>query len=412
MVLFIVVVSLILFAIDFYAFQAIQTAFNSHETIWYKLGVAVYWLFTIVLVIGLIYMSVKGEDKVSKNFKMIFGLGLFLSMLSKLFLLLWLFGEDIYRVGSLVIGNISGSESNGHLPERRKLISRLALISAFIPLATLAYGILRNAYRYQFRNVKVTLKNLPESFKGFRIVHLSDIHSGSFNKTKPIEDVIEKINALEADLIVFTGDLVNDLAVEMDDYKSIFAKLRAKHGVMSVTGNHDYGLYTYKENDPVRIANFEAFKKVHADMGWQLLMDENRVIERGGEELAIIGVQNWGKARYFPKYGDLSKAIKGVERSPAKILLSHDPSHWDGEVIPNFPGVDLTLSGHTHGFQFGVETEHFKWSPSQYAYPQWAGLYRKGEQQLYVNRGFGFLGYPGRVGILPEITVLELDGEG
>jgi predicted MPP superfamily phosphohydrolase len=326
-----------------------------------------------------------------------------------LFAIFWLFGEDIYRTISFLFQKVFSTKENVSLENRRKFISQLAIFSAFIPLVVLTYGVLRNAYNYQFYKIKIGSNKVPSKFKGFKIVQLSDIHSGSFNQTKPIEEVVEKINALDPDLILFTGDLVNDLASEMDDYKAIFGKLKAKHGVYSILGNHDYGDYAFGDKASAeKSANFERFLEVHKEMKWDLIRNENRKIVIEDQSIDLIGVENTSANARFASHGDLSKAYGGLNKDSFKILMSHDPSHWDLEVNTKFQDIDLTLSGHTHGFQFGIETKYFKWSPSQYMYKQWAGLHQTGAQYLYVNRGFGNLGYPGRVGILPEVTVIEL----
>ena len=240
-------------------------------------------------------------------------------------------------------------------------------------------------------------------------MHISDIHSGSLLDKKAVEAGVNKILAEKPDLILFTGDLVNDQATEMDFLKDIFAKLKAPMGVFSTLGNHDYGDYVQWPIDGVsKEQNLENLKTVHADMGWKLLMNEHVVLERGQDKIAVIGIENWSAKGRFPKHGKMVEAHAGTEQYPFKILLSHDPSHWDAEVNKLYKDVDLMLSGHTHGMQFGIEVPGFKWSPVQYMYKQWAGLYEGETQKLYVNRGFGFIGYPGRVGILPEITVLEL----
>jgi predicted MPP superfamily phosphohydrolase len=272
---------------------------------------------------------------------------------------------------------------------------------------TLIYGF-GNKYRYQVTRVPVKSPSLPEAFRGLKIVQISDIHSGSFNDKKAVQKGVEKILKEEPDLILFTGDLVNNKADEMDEYRDLFAQLRAPLGVYSVLGNHDYGDYVKWDTEEQKIANLNALKKVHADMGWRLLMNEHVVLERDGAQIALLGVENWGAKASFPKYGQLDRAYAGAEKYPFKILMSHDPSHWDAQVRKEYSDIDLMLSGHTHGMQFGVEIPGFRWSPVQYIYNQWAGLYDDGKQKLYVNRGYGFLGYPGRVGILPEITVLEL----
>jgi uncharacterized protein len=236
------------------------------------------------------------------------------------------------------------------------------------------------------------------------------VHSGSFTNKKAVTHGVEKIIAEKADLVIFSGDLVNDKATEMQDYMDVFGQIKAPLGVYSTFGNHDYGDYVnWPQNGVSKSQNLKNLEKVHADLGWRLLMNEHVALEKGGEEIAIIGIENWSNKARFPKYGDLPKAYAGTEKYPFKILISHDPSHWDAQVRPRYGNIDLMLSGHTHGMQFGIEIPGFKWSPVQYVYKEWAGLYEEGKQKLYVNRGFGFIGYPGRVGILPEITVIELN---
>jgi uncharacterized protein len=279
---------------------------------------------------------------------------------------------------------------------------------------TLVYGF-GNKYRYQVRKVKLSYTNLPAAFKGIKIVHISDIHSGSFTDKQAVIRGVEKILKEKPDLILFTGDLVNNVAEEMNDYIDVFDKLTAPLGVYSTLGNHDYGEYVNWASAEDKKANLERLKQVHAAMGWRLLMNEHVVLEKGEDKIALLGIENWSAKARFPKYGDLRRAYTGAENYPFKILMSHDPSHWKEEVVATYPDIDLVLSGHTHGMQFGVEIPGIKWSPVQYVYKEWAGLYEKelvtgavNVQRLYVNRGFGFIGYPGRVGILPEITVLEL----
>jgi predicted MPP superfamily phosphohydrolase len=271
---------------------------------------------------------------------------------------------------------------------------------------SLIYGF-SNKYNYQLRRLQLSFEKLPAAFKGLKVVHISDIHSGSFTDKHAVKKGVEKILNEKPDLILFTGDLVNDRSHEMDGFMDIFRELKAPMGVYSILGNHDYGDYTQWKSPEEKQANLELLKKVHADLGWRLMLDENTQLEKDGERISLLGVQNIS-GKSFRSYGDLSKAYQGVDDSHFKILMSHDPSHWDAEVRKKYPGIDLMLSGHTHGFQFGVEIPGFKWSPVQYVYKQWAGHYVEGKQQLYINRGFGFIGYPGRVGILPEITVIEL----
>ncbi len=272
---------------------------------------------------------------------------------------------------------------------------------------SLLYGF-GNKYKYQLVHKKVNIKNLPAAFKGFKIIHISDIHSGSLKEKASVQKGIELIQKQNADLILFTGDIVNDRATEMEDWKDVFGQLTAPKGVFSTLGNHDYGDYVQWPSIAAKEENLNALKQVHASMGWKLLMNENVSIEQGGAQIKLVGIENWGAKARFPKYGKMDEAMAGINPNEIIILMSHDPSHWEAQVIVEYPHVDLMLSGHTHGMQFGLENPYFKWSPVQWVYKQWAGLYQQGAQQLYVNRGFGFLGYPGRVGIMPEITVLEL----
>ena len=272
---------------------------------------------------------------------------------------------------------------------------------------SLLYGF-GNKYKYQLVHKKVAIKNLPQAFKGFKIVHISDIHSGSLKETAAVQKGIDLIQKQNPDLILFTGDLVNDRAVEMQDWTGIFGQLSAPKGVYSTLGNHDYGDYVQWPSSAEKEANLTALKEVHASMGWRLLMNEHVSIEHQGAQIKLVGIENWGAKARFPKYGQMDKAMDGVDPKEVIVLMSHDPSHWEAQVLTEYPQVDLMLSGHTHGMQFGLENPYFKWSPVQWVYKQWAGLYQQGDQKLYVNRGFGFLGYPGRVGIMPEITLLEL----
>ncbi|MEZ4978254.1 MAG: metallophosphoesterase [Chitinophagales bacterium] len=407
-IFFFLILTFVVFGIDYYAYQAFKTLFPL-QTLSGKIVAGLYWSITLFIIISIVVTAMYGQQNIPKFLKMLTAAIFFFGLLSKIFAITWLFGEDVFRSISFAFKKLSSQSPTVQLEDRRKFISQMAILSAFVPFLVLSYGVLRNAYNYQFHKINLSLKKLPKNFKGFTIVQLSDIHSGSFNQTKPIQKAIDKINALNPDLIVFTGDLVNDLAEEMDEYKAIFSQLKAKHGVFSVLGNHDYGAYAFgSEDSPEKRANFEAFLKVHQDMGWDLIRNSNRILEIDGERISLIGVENWSVNSHFPSGGDMKKAYEGIDPNSLQILLSHDPSHWDAQVRKEYPNVDLMLSGHTHGFQFGIETKWFKWSPSQYAYKQWAGLYQEAEQFLYVNRGFGNLGYPGRVGILPEVTVITL----
>ncbi|RKD91869.1 metallophosphoesterase [Mangrovibacterium diazotrophicum] len=302
----------------------------------------------------------------------------------------------------------------GNPPEGSRFISRFTFISqtALLLGAALTGGLvygMTNRYRYQVKRTKVKLKNLPEEFKGMRIAQISDVHSGSFDNPEAVAEGVEAILREKPDLILFTGDLVNDRAGEIVPYKEVFNRLNAPLGVYSVLGNHDYGDYVSWTSEEEKRENLDQLKQHHADMGWRLLVNEHVLLEREDKQIALIGIENWG-ARGFTKYGDMKKAVAGLDEKgvSAKILMSHDPSHWDAEVRKEYTDIDLTLAGHTHGMQFGIEIPGLKWSPVQYVYKRWAGLYREQDQYLYVNRGYGFIGYQGRLGILPEITLIEL----
>jgi len=267
--------------------------------------------------------------------------------------------------------------------------------------------VISGAHDYRVRRVTVKLPNLPKAFDGLRIGQLSDIHSGSFFNKTAVKGGVEMFLKEKPDVIFFTGDLVNNESTEVKEYIDTFNKLKAPLGVYSVTGNHDYGDYHQWDSLDAKRKNFKDLMEAHRIMGFNLLMNDHRFIEQGGEKLAIMGIENWGAGR-FSKYGKMEKAYTGTDEAAVKLLLSHDPSHWDAQVRPQYPDVDIAFAGHTHGFQFGIEMGGIKWSPSQYVYKQWAGLYQQGTQFLYVNRGFGYLGYPGRIGMPPELTIMEL----
>lgn len=293
-------------------------------------------------------------------------------------------------------------------PTRRKFVKNAGLVIAGIPFISMINGITFGKYAYQVRRINLKFPNLPKSFNGFTIAQLSDIHSGSFDSIDEVKRGVSMVNELNADLIAFTGDLVNGRSTEVLPFIDVFKELKAKHGVFSTKGNHDYGIYRKWDSDEDLIADQKLMDDAHAQMGFRLLKNEHTFIEKGGEQIQLIGVENWGNPP-FPQVGDLDKAIGNTD-AQFKVLLSHDPSHWDEKVRPHAKKFDLTLSGHTHGMQFGVEIPGFvKWSPVKYRYPRWAGLYQEEEEYLYVNRGFGFIGFPGRVGIMPEITLITLE---
>jgi predicted MPP superfamily phosphohydrolase len=407
------IIALIIFLLDLYVFQALKTVSQQGSDRGRQAIYVTYWLvsfFTIATMLSFPYLQFLQTSKIFRNYVFAILIGLFLA---KLIGSLFFVADDIRR-GALVLMNkifpLSGAQYMG--PEgqgipRSTFLSWLGLGLGGTLFGTLLFGF-SNKYNYQVKKIKLSFKNLPGAFKGMRMVHISDIHSGSFQDIRAVNKGIDLILKQQPDLIVFTGDLVNDRATEMDPYQNSFGRLTAPLGVFSTLGNHDYGDYVQWPTAQAKMDNLEALKKVHANMGWRLLMNEHVVLEKNGEKIALLGIENWGAKARFPKYGKMDLAYPGTENIPFKILLSHDPSHWDAQILSEYPSIDLMLSGHTHGMQFGLENPYFKWSPVQWMYKQWAGLYEQGAQKLYVNRGYGFIGYPGRVGILPEITVIEL----
>ena len=399
--------------LDFYFFQALKTITQSASSKSRLIIFIAYWIISvsaIVILLLLPYLHFEQQNKLAKNTLFACIAGLFFAKLAacSVFLI-----DDVRRVVQWGAGKIMFSNTEGEAYQAGETISRSIFLSWTGLLlggglfGSLVYGF-GNKYRYQLKRLQLAFEKLPSSFRGLRIVQISDIHSGSFTDKESVKKGVEKIMNEKPDLILFTGDLVNNRSDEMDEFVDVFKELNAPMGVYSILGNHDYGDYTSWESVEDKRANLEKLKLVHAAMGWKLMLDEHTQLERNGERITLIGVQNISGKSRFKSYGDLAKACQGLDESHFKILMSHDPSHWDHEVRVKFPGIDLMLSGHTHGFQFGVEIPGFKWSPVQYVYKQWAGHYVAGAQQLYVNRGFGFIGYPGRVGILPEITVIEL----
>jgi predicted MPP superfamily phosphohydrolase len=398
--------------IDTYTYQAVRTAFNNRT--WANYG---YWALTALVLFYMVYAlstfdRAAGPNKVVNVFMGI----MILTYVPKLFVVIFLFSEDIIRVllGSVTwiadllnVNNTSPVRSQ-YIPSRRAFVSQIALAIAAIPLSGILYGMFKG--KYDFRVIKQTLffDDLPEAFNGFTIAQISDIHSGSFDNQEKIDYGIDLLNAQNPDVVLFTGDLVNNKAEEMEPWMESFSRLRAKHGKFSILGNHDYGDYVSWDSPAHKQANMETLYQVHEDLGFKLMRNENVHIEKDGERIAILGVENWGKPP-FPQYGDLNKALAGVHADAFKVLMSHDPSHFDEEVKHHENKIHLTLSGHTHGMQFGIEIPGWiKWSPVKYRYPKWAGLYEDLGRYLYVNRGFGYLAFPGRVGIWPEITLIEL----
>lgn len=418
-ILTLALVSVILLLIDYYVYQAVKSSLeqvSEKKKRWIFRG---YWLVVIFTLAGMfmgIFLSI------GRLARTIIFVWFFIHYFSKLFAIPFLFIDDMRRGVLWTLRKVKKKGEPGTEPEtenltlplstgmsRSEFISKTGLVAAAIPFLTMNYGMIsRNVYDYRIKRKTIYLPNLPKSFDGIRIGQISDIHSGSFYDKVAVSGGVDLLNKEKCDIVFFTGDLVNDRTSEMKDYINIFDKVKAPLGVYSILGNHDYGDYVQWDSPKAKQQNLEDLYKVHHNMGWDLLRNENRILKQGGEELAIIGVENWGLSHRFPKKGRLDIAVQGTQDAPVKLLLSHDPSHWNAEVTTQHKDIDMMFAGHTHGMQFGVEFGDFKWSPAQYVYPEWSGLYEKDNQKLYVNVGYGFLGYPGRIGILPEITIFEL----
>jgi predicted MPP superfamily phosphohydrolase len=399
----------ILVMIDFYVFQGAKVLIRKWPYVWRRAMYIGYWGATAYIIMSFLFYRLLGPQGISPHLQRWSTVLFFIIYVSKLPALFFLIIDDAIRFVRWAIVKLSQPKDNyvGQKISRSKFLVQASVVAAAIPATSLGFGILSSAYDYRVRRRKIPITDLPDAFDGMKIGQLSDIHSGSFFNKTAVEGGVDLLMQEKPDLFVFTGDLVNNETSEVRDYKNVFAKAKAPLGAFSTLGNHDYGDYKSWRNKSDKQRNLDDLVQVHKEMGWDLLRNENRTIAVDGEQLSLIGVENWGKGR-FAKYGDLEIAYAGTEDIATKILLSHDPSHWDAQVRPGYGDIDLMLAGHTHGFQFGVEIGNFRWSPSQYMYKQWADLYTEGNQHLYVNRGFGFLGYPGRVGILPEVTVLEL----
>ena len=411
------ILPLIVIGIEFYFFTGVQTIIKDFQPQRKVTIQIIYWVISSLTIIGLsasLFFPIQNWPVFLKSWVATI---LFVLFLSKLLGSVFLLVDDILRLFRW--GYQFATTYNE--TEKREGISRLKFLAYTagtffaVPFFTLLYGAVRGAYKYKTHKVNLNFPNLPEAFDGLKIVQISDIHTGSFSDdTSHLSFAFDKIMELKPDIIFFTGDLINDNVRETDGYLEIYQKLKAPMGVYSILGNHDYGDYLEWPDAAAKKASLDELKEVHAKAGWKLLLNEHVALEKDGQKIALLGVENWGGNLHFKKYGKMNLAHKDTQQYPFKILLSHDPSHWAKEVKVNYSDVDLTLSGHTHGFQFGVEIPGFKWSPVQGVYPQWAGLYKHQDQYLYVNRGLGCVGREKvsfvklRVGIWPEITYMEL----
>lgn len=417
---FIIAGCLLVLAFDYYFVKAALSVFKNWTATAKKRFTRIYYTISILLIVGLfagfylqLFLSLRAVIMVA----------FFLTTACKIVMFPFLLVDDLRR-GLIFLSRKFKGESEASLKSttetsttavpaaepisRSSFLMKAGIVAAAVPLTSLSWGIVSGAYDYQIRRKTLILPNLPAAFDGITMGQISDIHSGSFYNPTAVKGGVEMLLREKPDFIFFTGDIVNDMATEMKDYQDIFTKVKAPLGVFSSLGNHDYGDYHFgKDPSPEKAKNLADVKKTHQLMGWDLLLNENRRLKVDGEEIGILGIENWGTGR-FPKYGRMDLAVKNTDDLPVKLLLSHDPSHWRAEVLPKYPQIDAMFSGHTHGMQFGVRTEKYQWSPVEYIYKEWAGLYQEQKQQLYVNVGYGFLGFPGRVGILPEITIFTL----
>lgn len=411
--IFITTLCIVVILLDYYYYHAILAVFKNWKKSTKDFFKKAWWTINGSLVIGVlcaIYLNI------FLTARAVILVAFFLSSTGKFVMLPFLLVDDLRRYSTKLINYLRGKKElvkpkegiKGAPMSRSSFLVKAGLIMGAVPLTSLSWGIISGAYDYTIRRVKLVLPNLPRAFEGMTLAQLSDIHSGSFYNKVAVQGGIDMLLAEKPDMVFFTGDLVNNLTSELKDYQDIFSKVTAPLGVYSVLGNHDYGEYYYgKGSSAAKVKNLNDMIASHKIMGWDLLMNEHRKIKVDGEEIGVIGVENWGMGR-FPKYGKMELATQNTEHLPVKLLLSHDPSHWRGEILEKYPDIDVMFSGHTHGMQFGVRLEKLQWSPVQYIYKEWAGLYREQQQQLYVNVGYGFLGYPGRVGIMPEITIFTL----
>lgn len=398
-----IILFVIIAIVELYSFQVIKTVTKS------KWILIVYAVISVAAIVFIIYELMKFDPSVGQTKSTLITLGLLLLvLLPKLVLTFVLLLEDVTRILIGTVTHFMGHNSDSFLPERRRFVSQVAIGLAAVPFLSLIYGMTIGKYNYKVIRQTLFFPDLPDAFDGFKITQISDIHSGSFDDENKIRYAIDLINEQEADLLLFTGDIVNAKADEMHPWIDIFKGIKKhEYGKYSVLGNHDYGAYLDWKSEKAKAENFVAIKDLHRQIDFKLMLNENVKIKKGKDEIALIGVENWGK--HFGEFGDIDKASENVTATDFKILMSHDPSHWEYIVKQHPKNIQLTLSGHTHGMQFGIEIPgYFKWSLAKYIYKQWAGLYEEFGRYVYVNRGFGFHAYPGRVGIMPEITVFEL----
>lgn len=412
-----ITLSVIIFMIlvDLYAWQGFKVFFRKRSANTLKRLMYIHFGLTAIIALLFVCTIFIKPLQTSLYFRTYVSAILLIFYLAKFIQCIFIAVDDLHRLIRWIYLKLKHKKETPETKSentisRAQFLATTGIIAGGIPLIALTKGIFKGAYDYQIHRVPLYLKNLPLSFQGLKVAQLSDIHSGSLFDKDSVHKGIQMLLNEKPDIVFFTGDLVNNQTDEAYVLMDHFAEVKAPMGVFSTFGNHDYGDYVQWDSVEAKEQNLKDLVKVHKDLGWHLLRNDHVMLERGSEKIALIGVENWGDKGRFQKFGDLDMAMDKMPNAPVKLLLSHDPSHFDHIVSqkPQYKDIQATFSGHTHGFQFGIENKYIKWSPSQYLYPHWAGLYKEGEQQLYVNRGYGFLGYPGRVGILPEITIFEL----
>jgi len=408
---FVAIISVIILLIDIYSYRGIKKLVNHKSKLFQSFIFYLYWLVPVFLISGLfLIINSRNEIPQANSFNYFHALSgsFFLFYLPKLvFIIFNLFDDFVLLFKRIFPGKKKFENNETNVINRRQFITQTGIIAAGLPFLSIAYGIKWGRFDFTIRNKELFFANLPSSFNGFRILQISDFHLGSFiGSEEKIKDAVNIINEQKADIILFTGDLVNNISEEIIPFFNTLKKIKARYGKYSVLGNHDYGEYVKWDSDDDKKANLESIITLQKEMGFDLLMNESRSINIKNDEINFLGVENWG-LKPFPQYGDLSKALNTVSEDSFKILLSHDPTHWDEQVLKH-TNIDLTFSGHTHGAQFGIEIPGWRWSPVKLRYKRWGGLYKENNQYLYVNTGIGFIGFPGRVGMPPEITVVEL----
>lgn len=393
-----ILVLLVFLLMDYYLCQIIKEQFAYTGR---RIFIGVWWAITLfALICVFMQNSLQRTPAIyASNFAMIVFFTKFL-----IFIPLFLVDAVGWISGRFTESAPAFTDTTG----RRKWLSKVGLVLAVVPMGTMLWGLFRTAYHFKTHRISLNFPKLPKRFSGFRIVQISDMHTGSWANIEQMQHLVDEINALEPDLVLFTGDMVNNKTEEVYPFEKYLQQIRAKEGIYAILGNHDYGDYASWPNEESRLKNLDDLQLFYKNLGWKLMRNSHAILQRGEDKIALLGVENWSAAKRFRTEGRLDLAYAGSEEAPVKILMSHDPSHWDAEIRKAYSDIDLTLSGHTHGFQLGIEIPGFKFSPSQWMYKQWGGLYQQDAQYIYVNRGTGCLGYSGRVGIRPEITCIEL----